>query len=221
MDKIFEHNVIKQESLLCRLPFDLLRTVSKFLTPNDLVHLSHTCKFIHGVLPFYLIKSGEFWFEFWNEVNFSRKWFEGSPINFCINDINISLDFFTGGKFTVWMQIVRSGIVFLETQKFWSQEASPVFRFTKKNSALREYKPGDRLQFMVGLACDPVAVYKVNCFGYEVSLQLKDYEYGKPISHVQRIGKGYANFENPSSFMEYSYKFSLPSAPCLLYITIL
>ena len=201
MDKIFEQNIIEQESALCKIPFDVFKKILKFLTPSDVVHLSHTCKFIHQSLPIYLIKSGECWLTVSNKVNFSKKWFEGPAINFFINEINITLDFFIGGDFTVWMEVIRSRKVILKTEKLWSQKARPTFQFTKNSSALREYKPGDRLRFMVGLADDSKVVCNVNCFGFEVSLRLENYHYGMLMRNLSGKGKEYSKFENLCAFM--------------------
>ena len=211
MDESFKYNFIEQESELCRIPFVALKKILEFLTPKDVVRLSHTCKCIYVSLPFYLIQSGEFWFTVSCEVNFSRKWLEGPAINFFVNEINISLDFFTGSDFTVWIELIRNGNVVLKTQKLWSQDKRPSFHFSKESSILREYKPGDKLWFMVGLAYDSQVVCNLNCFGFEVSLRLESYKYDELIKSVARKGQEYGQFEKPFAFIEDPYKLSIPS----------
>ena len=60
MDEIFEQNIIEQDSILCKIQPEILKIISECLPPNDVVHLSHTCKELHQKLPFYLLKSGTF-----------------------------------------------------------------------------------------------------------------------------------------------------------------
>lgn len=213
MDKIFEQ-VIKQHSVLCTIPIDILKIISNFLPPSDLVHLSHTCKEIHSKLPFYLIRSGDFWLTGFNKVNFSKVWFYGSAINFSISEINITLHFYTGSVFPVWMEIIRSGKVYLKTQELWSRKTKQTFQFTRNSSVLREYKPGDRYRFKVGMAYGLKPVYDVDCFGFQVSVKLENYKYDEPIINVTKKVKEFEEFKKPASIKDLN-EGHLPPLPCL------
>ena len=206
MDKIFDSNIIPQESILCKIAPELLQAISKFLLPTDIVHLSHTCKELHQKLPFYLIKSGKVSSQLISGCS-PNILFEGPGIHFPVSEINISV---TGNdprvrfKCAFWMQIIRGGKVVQESQKLHCVRSKT---FTKKCPAVKEYKPGDKIWFMF---CIPLVNYdafsKLPChYGayiyYKVSLQLENYEFGKPI-YVSKKRRGYAEFTSPSIVRE-------------------
>ena len=203
MDKIFEQNIIKQDSRLCTFQPGILQIILRFLPPTDVVHLSHTCKELHQKLPFYLIKSGDFTVFVSGKSTFLNKLFEGPAINFSVSKIKLSVTHHYWRGIVVWIQIIRSQILVLETQKYVTPSA-PIernFQFTKKDAALREYKPGDMIRFMAS-ASDDSRMKSINCI-FQVSLQLENYDYGKPIN-VTKKAKGFAEFKSPSVFMEFT-----------------
>lgn len=196
MDETFEQNIIKQDSTLCKIPPEILKIILECLSPNDVVHLSHTCKELHKKLPFYLKKSGTVTF-------LSEKicfFLEGPVPNFSINEINISvtaillvqwLDY----KISVWIQIIRSGIVVLETQKYFLELTTDGnLQIRIKDTTLKEYKDGGRLRFIGMQKKIPLDVE----FRFQVSLQLENYKKcGKRIDTTKKV-KGYADFKSPS-----------------------
>ena len=193
MDEIFRHNITTQDSLICKISPETLQGISKFLSPHDLVDLSHTCKDLHLKLPFYLIKSGRFSGRVLNKINFSRTFFEEPAIHFLVNQLNISLRC-NEVLYLFWVEIVRGGKVVLKTEKFKTG-----WQFTKDIPLLGKYKPGDRICFRIGtfrdsLFSDFPDIADIN---YKISLQLKNYEYGKPIYFSQKRS-GYAEFTSPS-----------------------
>ena len=207
MDKIFERNIIAQDSMLCKISTDTLQKISKFLSPTNVVNLSHTCKELHQRLPFYLIKSGEFTGTILEDANFRRALFEGPAIHFFVSEVNISLDYDEEELYAFWVQIIRGGKVILETHHCWSKS----IQFTKKSLVLTEYKPGDRIWFMF---CSPHQVFNLKHvpsldvhINYEVSLQLENYEYGKPM-YYSRERRGYAEFTSTSILMKLSKDFA-------------
>ena len=215
MDKIFEHD-LKQDSVLCKIQPEILQKISKFLLPVDVVHLSHTCKDLHRKLPFYLIKSGNFTvITAPGKKDSSKIWYDGPAINFSVSEINIPITRELRRFKCIWIQIIRNGIVVLESQKFHGNCLNNI-RLTKKNAALRDYKPGDRLRFMAGV--DAEEWTKV-CTGiFQVSLQLENYKYDKPI-YVARKVEGYEQFKSPESICivddDYLKCLWCPSLPCL------
>lgn len=200
MDKIFENNVIVQDSVLCKSQPEILKIISKYLPPNDVVNLSHTCKELHKKLPFYLMKSVTY------TVLISLKaysLFEGSAINFCISEINISCTVpkprFWMSDIAVWIQIICQEIVVKETQKYLIKYAADKLQIKIKNATLKKFKGGDRLRFMVQkIKCDDQG--KVD-YIFQISVQLENYEYGKPIYITEKV-KGHAGFRNPSVFVD-------------------
>ena len=206
MDKIFDSNIIPQDSILCKIAPELLQAISKFLSPTDIVHLSHTCKELHQKLPFYLIKSGNVSSQFFSGYS-PKLLFEGPGIHFPVSEINISVyanDARVTFEYVLWMQIIRGGKVVQESQKLHCVRSKT---FTKKCPAVKEYKPGDKIWFMF---CIPLANYaftgQLSCdYGgyifYKVSLQLENYEFGKPI-YVSKKRRGYAEFTSPSIVRE-------------------
>ena len=196
MDKIFDRNIIEQESILCKTHPEILKIISESLLPNDVVHLSHTCKELHQKLPFYLKKSGTF------TILTSLKaysLFEGPASDFSISEINVSFTVtnstFQTEHIAVWIQIIRSGIVVLETQKYIIKVKERKFQTKIKNATLKKYKGGDRLRFM-GQQINTRTSESMDCI-FQVSLQLENYKYGKPIDITKKL-KGYADFKNPS-----------------------
>lgn len=196
MDEIFRHNITTQDSLICKISPETLQAISKFLSPHNLVDLSHTCKDLHLKLPFYLIKSGRFSGRVLNNINFSRTFFEGPAIHFLVNQLNISLRC-NDVLYLFWVQIVRGGKVVLKTEKFKTEP--PGCQFTKDIPLLGKYKPGDRIFFMIGTFRDSLFLDfpYIADINYKISLQLKNYEYGKPIYFSQKRS-GYAEFTSPS-----------------------
>ena len=204
MDEIFERNVLKQDSLLCKISCPTLLKISKFLPPSSIVNLSHTCKQLYQSLPFYLIKSGrEIKLSASGKVCSSVIWFDGPAINFTPSEINIFVeskyDFGDSGR--IWMEIVRSGKVVLETEKYFCGKAivglgECNIRFTKKHAALAEYKRGDKLRFWLSFLGSCWIVRR-----FEVSLQLNKFEYGDTLYVSERV-KGIAQFKNPYVFLE-------------------
>ena len=195
MDKIFEQNIIEQDSILCKIHPEILKIISECLPPNDVVHLSHTCKELHQKLPFYLKKSGTSTIL----VSKASPWFEGPACIFSISEINISFRVVNNPRFLmkkfVWIQIIHSGIVVLETQKYFIEDTEGNNQIKIKNATIKEYKGGERLRFM--LCMDTLFRYndKVDC-SFQLSLRLENYEYGKPIYVTKKL-KGYANFKCP------------------------
>ena len=191
MDKILEQNIIEQDSILCKIHSEILKIISECLPPNDVVHLSHTCKELHQKLPFYLKKSGTF-----TILNSKAStWFEGPACNFSISEINISFrdtHSWYLRDIAVWIQIIHNGIVVLETQKYFIEEREGKYQIKIKNTTLKEYKGGDRLRFMAHM---DESISKVEC-SFELSLRLENYKYGKPIYITKKL-KGYANFKCP------------------------
>ena len=208
MDKIFGQNIIEQDNILCKFHPEILKIISEFLPPKDVVHLSQTCKELHQKLPFYLLKCGTF------TLAGSLKGyllFEGPASNFSIREINISftaptssrLSLFMCSSISVWIQIIRRGIVVLETQKYLTERTGDrSFGIKIKNATLKECKCGDRLRFM-GQDTEKYAVSSGSMqYVFEVSLQLENYKYGnKPVDITERV-KGYAGFKYPSVFID-------------------
>ena len=200
MDKIFEKNVIEQDSVLCESPPEILKISSKYLPTNDVVHLSHTCKELHKKLPFYLMKSVTY------IVSTSLKacsLFEGPAINFCISEINISCTVpkpsIWFSDIAVWIQIISQEIVIQETQKYLIKYTAGKLQIKIKNSTLNKFKAGNRLRFMVQqIECDDQG--KVD-YIFQISVQLENYENGKPIYITEKV-KGYAGFRNRSVFVD-------------------
>ena len=195
MDKIFEQNVIEQDNILCKVHPEILKIISECLSPVDVVHLSHTCKELHQKLPFYLLNSGTF-----TTLESQKGYllFEGPASNFSISEINLS---FTAtspypwySEIEVWIQIIRKGIVVLETQKYLTEYADQNHQIKIKNATLKECKFGDILRFMG--QHNKVFSIKQN-YVFEVSLQLENHKYGKPIDTTKKA-KGYAGFKYPS-----------------------
>ena len=195
MDKIFEQNIIEQDSILCKIHPEILKIISECLPPNDVVHLSHTCKDLHQKLPFYLKKSEAVTIL----TSKASSWFEGPACIFSISEINISC---RGAnlrclmEIIVWIQIIHSGIVVLETQKYLIKGTEGKHQIKIKNATLKEYKGWDRLRFMVRIDNKLFEIKKVEC-SFQLSLRLGNYEYGKPIYITKKL-KGYANFKCPS-----------------------
>ena len=124
--------------------------------------------------------------------------FEGPASNFSISEINLSFtatyQFSIYRQICIWIQIIRRGIVVLETQKHRTEYADKNYKIKIKNPTLKECKCGDRLRFM-GQHTDSFSI-NGNYF-FEVSLQLKNYTFGKPIDTTKKV-KGYAGFKYPS-----------------------
>ena len=205
MDKIFEQSITKQESKLCTSQPGILPKILKFLPSTDVVHLSHTCKELHQKLPFYLIKSGNFTVFVSGKSTFLNKLFEGPAINFSVSKIKFSVAHHYWRGIVVWIQIIRSQIVVLETRKYFTPETFSLqkrtFQFTKKDAVLREYKPGDVIRFMASTSGDSM-MKSINCI-FQVSLQLENYDYSKPIN-VTKKAKGFVEFKSPSIVMEFT-----------------
>ena len=195
MDKIFEQNVIEQDNILCKVHHEILKIISKCLSPIDVVHLSHTCKELHQKLPFYLLKSGTF-----TTLESQKGYllFEGPASNFSISEINLSFTvtsrYLFYGEMEVWIQIIRKGIVVLETQKYLIECGDRNYQIKIKNATLKECKFGDILRFM-GQHNEELST-KDN-YVFEVSLQLENHKYDKPIDTTKKA-KGYAGFKYPS-----------------------
>ena len=124
--------------------------------------------------------------------------------------INILISYRFVGKILLWIQIVRNGKAILESEKYHTGSGATQsnLEFEKNNAFLRELRPGDRIRFIAGL---PVGVLSksINCT-FQVSLQLKDYTYGKPLYLTeqsefisQQEGKIYAEFKNLDIFLEF------------------
>lgn len=200
MDKIFDRNIIEQESILCKTHPEILKIISESLPPNDVVHLSHTCKELHQKLPFYLKKSGTF------TILTSLKaysLFEGPASDFSISEINVSFTVtnstFQTEHIAVWIQIIRSGIVVLETQKYFIKDTERNHRIKIKDATLKEYKSGDRLRFMGRMKLSMFHIFfseRMNC-SFQVSFRLENYKYWKPIDITKKV-KGYSDFKHPS-----------------------
>ena len=203
MEKIFEQIIIEQDSILCKIHPEVLRIISEYLPPNDVLNISHTCKELHQKLPFYLKKSGTFTFA---TVLTEHPLFEGPGSNFSFSEISISFTaapvsmfdhcFGQMGAIAVWIQIIDSGVVVLETQKYYTDLIERNNQIKIKNATLREYKGGDRLRFM-GQWIWPFLVDTPQDFRFQVSLLLENYKYGKPIDITKKV-KGYADFKYPS-----------------------
>lgn len=197
MDKIFDRNITEQDSILCKIPHETFQKISKFLSPTDVVRLSHTCKELHQNLPFYLLKIGG---RFLNKQKASGVLFKGSAINFPVSEIDIrgslSICSFVPFGCEIWIKITRGEKVALETEKCYG---SLGFQLTKTSSILREYRPGDRIWFMFSIIDGAKYIY------FEASLKLENYEYGKPI-YCSQNRMGYAEFTRPSILM------NIPSA---------
>ena len=201
---MFEQSIIKQDSTLCKILPEILKRISEFLSPNDVVHLSHTCKELHQKLPFYLKKTGTITFSSSPKL---YSLFEGPAPNFSINEISICFTssqlFLVHEGITVWIQIIRSGIVVMETQKYFLRKTKENHQIRIKDTALKEYKDRGRLRFNGYLMYPPGQTNILDTCGYvidfrfQVSLQLENYKYGKPIETTKKI-KGYADFKNPS-----------------------
>ena len=207
MDKIFGQNIIEQDNILCKFHPEILKIISECLPPKDVVHLSQTCKELHEKLPFYLLKSGTF------TLAGSLKGyllFEGPASNFSISEIDISftaacaissrLPLYVGSIISVWIQIIRRGIVVLETQKYLTERTDHrSYGIKIKNATLKDCKCGDRLRFMGQDANKGSGSMQ---YVFEVSLQLENYKYGnKPIDTTKRV-KGYAGFKYPSVLID-------------------
>ena len=191
MDKIFEQNIIEQDSILCKIELKILEIILKYLPPNNVVHLSHTCKELHQKLPFYLKKSIVFIMKPLKKLCYP--WFDGTAINFSIKEIKISftLNNILLGIIALWIQFIRRGIVVFETQKYFIRNTKGNFQINK--AALKEYKHGDRFRFVaqnVGLNLESQGL------SFQVSVLLENYEYGKPINVTKKV-KGYTGFKRP------------------------
>ena len=195
MDKIFEQNVIEQDNILCKVHPDILKIISECLSPIDVVHLSHTCKELHQKLPFYLLKSGTY-----TTLESQKRYllFEGPVSNFSISEINLSFTITSPyplyKEMEVWIQIIRKGIVVLETQKYLTKYAGQGYQFKIKNATLKECKFGDILRFM-GQHNKKFPIKE--SYVFEVSMQVENRKYGKPIDTTKKA-KGYAGFKYPS-----------------------
>ena len=197
MDKIFECNIIKQDSILCNFPSQILPDILKFLPLTDVVCLSHTCKELHQKLPFCLIKRDHFKFDPSDRI-FRQILFEGRAINFSISKINISIKLGNcrGAVINVWAQIIRCGMIILETEKFLFTPEIDAWRFGKDSPIATKFKPADRLQFMfttLNSKMKPIIHGDLL-----ISLQLENYKYDKPLY----VAMGYAGFKNPLVIVE-------------------
>ena len=176
MDKIFDRNITEQDSILCKIPHETFQKISKFLSPTDVVRLSHTCKELHQNLPFYLLKIGG---RFLNKQKASGVLFKGPAINFPVSEIDIrgslSICSFVPFGCEIWIKITRGEKVALETEKCYG---SLGFQLTKTSSIIDGAK----------------YIY------FEASLKLENYEYGKPI-YCSQNRMGYAEFTRPSILM--------------------
>ena len=201
MDKIFEQNIIEQDSILCKICPEILKIVLEYLPANDVVHLSHTCKELHQKLPFYLKKSGAFTFA---SSPKACSWFEVPASSISISEINISFTVtkktsLKGSGIDLWIQIIRSGIVVLETQKYFIKDTERNHRIKIKDATLKEYKSGDRLRFMGRMKLSMFHIFfseRMNC-SFQVSFRLENYKYWKPIDITKKV-KGYSDFKHPS-----------------------
>ena len=199
MDKIFECNIIKQDSILCNFPSQILPDILKFLPLTDVVCLSHTCKELHQKLPFCLIK--------WNHFKlgqndsdriFSQILFEGRAINFSVSKINISTELgnYRGVFINVWAQIIRCGMIILESEKLSFMPGLNNWQFRKNSPIIRKFKPGDGLRFMV--TTQHTNMKPIIHGDLLISLQLENYKYNKPLY----VAIGYAGFKNPLVIVE-------------------
>ena len=196
MDKIFEQNVIEQDNILCKAHPEILKIISECLSPIDVVHLSHTCKELHQKLPFYLLKSETSTISASLKGNFL---FEGPASNFSISEINISFtaanSMYEAWKIAVWVQIIRSGTVALETQKYFITNTEGNYQIKIKNATLQEYKGGDRLRFM-GQQMHQWFNESFCCI-HQLSLKLENDKHDRPIDITGKV-KGYSDFKYPS-----------------------
>ena len=208
MNKIFEQNITEQDSILCKIEPKILEIISKYLPLNDVVHLSQTCKELHRKLPFYLKKSGIFTILPSKKVNWP--WFEGAAINFSIKEIEISFTFthifLFLDKIAFWMQIICSGMVVFETQKYIIRDINGKFQI--KKAALKGYKHGDRLRFMAQ-NMNLMTENSLTC-SFQVAVQLENYEYGKPINITQKV-KGCLDFKRPHTSIDIEDSYGPPS----------
>ena len=209
MDRIFEQNILKQDSLLCTIGFEILQRILKFLPPTDVVHLSHTCKQLYQKLPFWLVKSGNFKIRTFEKTNSSTIWFEGPPINFYVSKINLLVAYRYVGKIVVWMQIIRNEKVIIDSEKYniGFGAIKSCIRLQENNIFLRKFTPGDRIRFSAGVPAGGLQK-SISCT-FQVSLQLKDYRHAE-LLHVtehgefitQKSRKGYAEFKSPNISLE-------------------
>ena len=192
MDKIFECNIIKQDSILCNFPPQILPDILKFLPLSDVVCLSHTCKELHRKLPFCLIKRNHFEFEASDRI-FNQILFEGRAINFSISKINIFIELgnFRGVFINVWAQIIRCGTIILQTEKNSFMPGFNNWQFQKSAPIIRKFKPADRLRLMV--TTKQTSMKPIIHGDLLISLQLENYKYDKPLY----VAMGYAGFKNP------------------------
>ena len=197
MDKTFKSNIIKQDSILCNFSSQMLLDVLKFLPLTDLVRLSHTCKELHRKLPFYMIKQDHFELHASDRI-FSQILFEGRAINCSISKINISIELGNchGVFINVWAQIIRCGMIILETDRFSFMPGSNNWQFGKTSSIIRNLKPADRLRFMA--TTQHTKITPVIHGDFLISLQLENYKYDKPLYAAM----GYAGFKNPLVIVE-------------------
>ena len=209
MDKIFEHYNTKQDSILCKV--ELLQKISRFLPPIDIVNLSHTCKELHQNLPFYLIKSGNFTVVTApGKKDSSKIWYEGPAINFSVSEINIPITADLKSFKYIWIQIIRSRIAILESQKFDAIRVNNI-RLTKKNAVLRGCKPGDKLRFMASVNA---AGWTTECSGnFQIFLQLEKYNYGP--MYVAKKVEGYEEFNSPNIYIADENDFRCFGCPSL------
>ena len=202
MDKIFECNIIKQDSILCKFQSNVLLDILKFLRPTDIVRMSHTCKELHRKLPFYLIKRDNFAIAVLNK-KYLAVLFEGPAINYSVSKINVSINHGNclGLLDDMLIQIIRCGEVVMEIQRILLDIEGTYFRFQFKiyNDIIREVKPGDRTRFMASI---PYAKIKSSIFGdFLISFQIKNYKYGKPLYTAKKV-MGYAKFKSPLVLVE-------------------
>ena len=154
MDKIFECNIIEQDSILCKFQSNVLPDILKFLRPTDIVRMSHTCKELHRKLPFYLIKRDNFTIAFLNK-RYLAVLFEGPATNYSVSKIDVSINHGNCPDLLddMLIQIIRCGKVVMEIQRFLLEMKGSYFRFNYKisNDIIREVKPGDRIWFMASI----------------------------------------------------------------------
>ena len=147
MDKIFGHSIIEQDSILCKIQPEILKIISEYLPPNDVVHLSQTCKELHQKPPFYLKKSGTFTF-----IASSKtcSWFQVPTSNISISEIDISFtEVLLGISIYHWVQIIRKEKVVLETEEYFIKDTGKDYQIKIKDITLKEYKGGgDKVRFM-------------------------------------------------------------------------
>ena len=202
MDKIFECNIIEQDSILCKFQSIVLQDILKFLRPTDIVRMSHTCKELHRKLPFYLIKRDNFTIAVLNK-RYLAVLFEGPATNYSVSKTDVSINHGNCPDLLddMLIQIIRCGKVVMEIQRFLLDMKGSYFRFHYKisNNIIREVKPGDRIRFMASI---PYAEIKSSIFGdFLISLQIKNYKYDKPLYTAKKV-MGYAKFKSPLVLVE-------------------